>query len=477
MAKNSNTYSYNTIKLKDQFDQKMISWKNVSGYHRNNNEHFVLDFVNVNQSALNELNISCSTTYDQDRLAVLLRPNGVIGAIPLRNPLNHRVFSGLVVEPRFGWNDYGPLLKSIGWAAAPKILNLPLVPGSAKEIPPWVIAAPLVFRLGNLLRNINRGFELIHEVRNSPRGRILWNEYVTKSLVIGNYHKLPCEFPDLGSSDLLRSYIRWSLERIKSSLLSVRTHDHFSLYLIEIIEILLTHLKNVPVKLPTKSSLGRILKQNPLSNSSFVEGITSIFWIIDEKGLAGARENDGIAWKLTMHELFESWVETVARQWATKFGGIVTTSREDTSKKPIYWSNSIFQSLSHLSPDVIIETSDTVYIIDAKYKSYFEELDDRRWRELSENIQEEHRHDLHQVIAYSSLFNKKRIVSILAYPLYKKTYDRLSDRGEVLNRAIIPIENKTLEIGIFGLSLSINDTIRVRDLSDQLDPLLYPLGY
>ncbi len=36
--------------------------------------------------------------------------------------------------------------------------------------------------------------------------------------------------------------------------------------------------------------------------------------------------------------------------------------------------------------------------------------------------------DLHQILAYASLFNKSRIVSILVYPLTGNTYTKLASK-------------------------------------------------
>jgi len=170
-------------------------------------------------------------------------------------------------------------------------------------------------------------------------------------------------------------------------------------------------------------------------------------------------------------------VEAIVTLWAKKFGGAISTSRKDTSRVAIHWENQSLKSLSNLIPDIVVETSDAVYIFDAKYKKLYEELDDQRWRELSHELQEEHRHDLHQILAYASLFNKSRIVSILVYPLTGNTYTKLANRSKLLNRARISVYEKTLELGIFGVPLSVSHDYSINDISSQLNPFLNPLSY
>lgn len=464
------------IKLKDQLGSYKLAIKRIKGYEKNRRPDFVANsFINVNHQSFSALDISSAISYENENINILLRSNGVIGAVPLFSYETSKIIGGIIVEPKFGWNGIGPLLSLIGWSASPQLLKFPMIPGSAKEIPPWVLAGPMIEQLSVLLQNINRSFSLIKEMRDTPRGRIVWQEYISKSISSGKFNKIPCMFPDLNENNVLRAYIRWGLESIKISLLKANTSDATSSALLTKIESLLTFVRDVLPLIPSRDSLERMLSNNRISSEHFFNGIQTLTWIREERGLAGQREPDGLAWKIQMCDLFERWVETVARNWASKFGGIVSTSRQDSSRVAIHWLNSGLKSLSNLIPDIVIETPDTVFIIDAKYKKLYEELDDQKWRELSKDLQEDHRHDLHQVLAYASLFNKPRIVSILAYPLTDNTYTNLSRRSKLLNRAIIPIENKSLELAIFGLPLTVDQMLGVKEISEQLDPLRFPL--
>lgn len=313
------------------------------------------------------------------------------------------------------------------------------------------------------------------DFRETPRGTILWNKYFSQSIVTGKYQKIPCKFPDLNQNNVLRSYIKWGLEKVKISLLGSGSSDLTSHELINRIETLLTKLRDISSKMPTRNLLDGMLQNNQLSTNIFSFGVEAISWILDERGLAGQSEPDGLSWKLVMSDLFEKWVEAIVRAWAHQFGGKVTTSRQSTSRKTIYWDLQNIRGISSLVPDIVVETDESIYIFDAKYKKLFEDLDDEKYRELSKDIQEEHRHDVHQIIAYSSLFTKKRIVSTLVYPLSGNTYKSLVNRGRILNRAYIPVTNRLLELGIFGIPLSVNDKNGMKQISVELSPLRRPL--
>jgi 5-methylcytosine-specific restriction endonuclease McrBC regulatory subunit McrC len=464
------------IKLKDQLGSYKLPIKRVKGYEKNRHSDFVANnFINVNYRSFDALDITPSICFDNETISIQLRTNGVIGAAPLFSIETRKIIGGIIVEPKFGWNDIGPLLSAIGWSASPNLLDFPMIPGSAKEIPPWVLAGPMIERLSILLHNLNRGFDFIKEIRDTPRGKIDWQDYVSHSIPVGKFNKIPCVFPDLNENNILRAFIKWGLERIKFSILQANANDITSISILTRIESMLNLLKDVQARTPSKNALDSMLKNNRISTDSFILGIQALTWIREEKGLAGQREPDGLAWNMRMSDLFERWVESIARTWASKFGGIISTSRQDSSRVSIHWSNPGLKSLSNLSPDVVIETPDTVYIIDAKYKKLYEELDDQKWRELSKELQEDHRHDLHQVLAYASLYNKPRIVSILAYPLTDETYTDLTRRSRLLNRASISIENKILEFGILGLPLSVNQIHGTREIAEQLDPLRFSL--
>ena len=77
-----------------------------------------------------------------------------------------------------------------------------------------------------------------------------------------------------------------------------------------------------------------------------------------------------------MYELFERWVEHLVRLWAHGFGGQVRSGRTYETLIPIRWQRAAVQSLHSLVPDLVVQRGARVWIIDAKYKGHFEELDD-----------------------------------------------------------------------------------------------------
>ena len=152
-----------------------------------------------------------------------------VGAIPLRSGTSGHVVAGYVVRPRFGWSGVGSILSETGWHSAPNILSMPLVPGSGREVPPWVLAGPVIARLRALLEQLKRGFDFKEATPLAPRGTIQWSRYLRTSLPSGRWHQVPCRFPDLSTDPILRGAIRWTLERVLEELGLVAGDDRVAL--------------------------------------------------------------------------------------------------------------------------------------------------------------------------------------------------------------------------------------------------------
>lgn len=160
---------------------------------------FAEAFLRMNQAALSQLDVHAETSSAEAGVRLKLVPGGRAGAVPLRSAQTGHVSAGLIVEPRFGWSGVGNVLSQTGWAAAPEFLEGPLVPGSGREVPPWVLAGPVIARIAELLGALKRGYHTREDSLRQPRGRILWDRYLTESLATGRWGSLPCRYPCLAS--------------------------------------------------------------------------------------------------------------------------------------------------------------------------------------------------------------------------------------------------------------------------------------
>lgn len=456
VSKRSKSRERYIVVLPDQGMVRKISTAHFGIKARDQSWNAYLDsFIRANESYLKALDIDIDFSASADEVEIGLKANGIVGAVPLKAPDTHKIIGGIVVKPRYGWRSVGTLLSSIGWSAAPEILKCPLVPGSAQEIPPWVIAGPAISKLESLLRHSGPRFRERSELRQSPRGQIQWQEYCSRQLPAGKYHELPCRYSDLDVDESLLRYIRWSLEKVGLSLTPFVRSDLIARKLNEHVDQLVASLGFVQSAVPDHRSLEAMERRMRHDGSAVQSGFEAIRWILDERGLAGSVEIDGLAWRLKMHELFEMWMESVVRSWAKGFGGRVSSGRKLESLSPIQWNRSWVNSLSGLIPDVVVETADEVFIFDAKYKGYLDEVDELRWRDSAEFLKEEHRHDLHQVVAYSSLYEAKLVTAVLVYPMRLEAWQRLSSRGADVVVGELDGPSRKIRLALVGLPMEV----------------------
>ncbi|HEV3258569.1 MAG TPA: hypothetical protein VG013_16955 [Gemmataceae bacterium] len=426
----------------------------LGGRDRSWNAH-ADNFLRANRPHLEALDIRAELVGTPEEIGLQLKPGGTIGAVPLRAPDSWRIGGGVVVRPRFGWNDIGPLLHTVGWAASPRILAQPLVPGSAREVPPWVLAGPVLQRLGRLLQEIRRGFRMQEEVRTQPRGQIMWQQYLRQQMARGAFHQLPCRFPELGPDLLLRAYLRWGLQRVNAALLPYSGIDPVARRLVEQAQLLVQQVQDIAPRVPDRRALDQLLHDAGLPSEYLLRGLEALGWLAEDRGLAGLAETDGLAWSLRMHELFECWVEHLVGCWAHRIGGQLASGRRGQTVFPIHWRRPAAGSLSSLVPDLIVRTKAAVFIFDAKYKGHFEEFDDRRWASLREEMQAEHRHDLHQILAYAALFGAPRVVSVLVYPMHGASWRRLAERDRVVTPATLTSAGRQLGLALVGVPMEL----------------------
>lgn len=403
-------------------------------------------FLRQNAAALAALDVRVAVEAGAREVRLRLYPGARIGAVPLRAGRMGHVTSGLVVRPRFGWAGIGHVLDQTGWAAMPEMLPQPLVPGSGREVPPWVIAGPALRRLRELLARLRRGYRMAEEVLPAVRGRVDWTRYAVHQLPRGAWGQFPCRFPDLGHDPRLRAEVRWALERVRVALLGAAGRDTLALRLAEEAVALLSTLADVAPVRPGRSGAG-----GPLGDPVVEAGLQALAWVAEERGLGGHAESHGLAWASALDELWERLVEGTVRGWAAAVGGSVASARERASWVPIRWEPRSAVSLGHLAPDVVVRVGRQVVIFDAKYKAPLAGLDAEGWRDFSDDARATHRADVHQALAYAALFDADAVTTVLAYPLRASTWDHLAEAGRTVMVGDLSTGGRRVRLALAGL--------------------------
>jgi 5-methylcytosine-specific restriction endonuclease McrBC regulatory subunit McrC len=329
----------------------------------------------------------------------------------------------------------------------------------------------ILVRVAALLDSLNRKFEMVKMNLQSPRGKVDWGEYARRSLPNANFLSLPCGFPDLQQDRFLQGAIRYTLEQQIQSLHSQRQHGAFIHRLIEFAQSLLQRVLSVPVHIPTKLNL-QTWMQRPMRSDKFLDGLQAIEWTVEERGLAGLSDLQGLPWRMPMDQFFEAWVETIFTAVARKTGAQLKTGRQRQTTHPIDWQPSYLGSQKSLVPDILLEWDSTTLIVDAKYKRHWEELNQHSWSKVEDQLRENHRTDLFQVLAYANLAKTQSVIACMAYPCSHQTWKALEQSGRLIHKATIAIGTRAVHLWLTAVPM-LADTESIASLfSDSVRSVL-----
>jgi len=367
-------------------------------------ERWLEPFLEANRANLSRLGVQASVEARRG-VRVRLTPGPRIGAVPLLSPSTRRVVAGVLVAPRFRWSALGAVLGATGFSTEPSLGGTPLVPGSAREVPPWLLAAPVLRRLEGLLRYRKRGFVEREEDRQSPRGRVDWSRWARSYLPSGRWATLPCRFPDPDDDPDLMAAVRWTLGRLDEDLAPLQEASAARL------------LRERVAELRARVGPGAVRRPGswdaPGGSAWLAEALQAIGWVAEERGLGGSRALDGMSWDLAIDQVWEAWVEAFVADLAPRCG--LAPIRRGETRRSLNWATPV-SSMRTLIPDTGMRGTGRMVWIDAKYKAHLQLLAHAGWSGLGAEVRDAHRADLHQALAYASLDDLVQVDSVLAYP-------------------------------------------------------------
>jgi hypothetical protein len=410
-------------------------------------------FINQNWGILNNFDVKASQYYDGDRIWIIIKSGVKVGAFPLLSPTSGKPDFSMIIKPRFEWVGVGQMLAQMGWRIVPTPLRLPLIRGTERKIPSWVLSSIILSRIQVLLQQLERRFELIQSIQPAPKGTVDWSDYATIKIPHAQFLQIPCQFPDLRDDRVLKSAIHFTLRKQLAGLESQRGLAGAVLSLIDLCQSLIRQVAVVPPRQPSPQLIQGWLS-GPLRVDAFREGIQAVEWTVDDRGLAGLADLQGLPWVLPMDQFFEAWVETLVTLLSREIGGEIKVGRKKETLAPIQWNSRSIGTQKYLLPDVILERDDVTVVFDAKYKRHWEEFQNANWYEVEKEIQEQHRIDLFQVLAYSSLRSGRRIIACLVYPCRYHTWESLKNRGKHFLRGTIPAGGRNLEIVLTAVPMN-----------------------
>lgn len=424
-------------------------------------------FIAMNQSALLAYGVRATAGNSfEGAVQLSFSTSSVVGALPLKSPTTGEVDFGLLIHPRFGWAGVGRLLSQTGASVLPTIPKLPMLPRSELGVPPWVISAVVLARLLRFLAVSRRRFVPTSAVEDRPRGSVEWSAYIARHIAFGRDYEVPCRFSTLQEDPDLIGAIHATALKHLSALTAVKTDALVARKLLTAFHALLERVRWAPPRW-ISGRTGLMLSQN-FGAGELRDAIEAIQWTQEDRGLAGLSPLGGLPWKLPMDEVFESWVEGVAKKLAQVGGGIVRTGRLRQTLRPLEWSPPYSGSQRYLLPDVELVRDDETIIFDAKYKSHWEEIDDKRWHGVDDLARESHRADLLQVLAYAGATDAQRVTCVLLYPCREETWASLLRRERFFHAAEVPAGNRTVRLLLLAIPLGERQTTIAHEVARAL---------
>jgi len=384
----------------------------------------VKKWINVNKNYLEFLGIRYS--WDNEK-GLTLEPSNKIGLVPIKNPFGNKTYGSITVKPKIGWIKISEIFDSIDWKLKPEFLDGEEPIMGDGVLPRWIKALDTLNAIEKALSRQLKGMNVVLEVRDNPIGRTDWNEYSKKHLPQGNWNKFDCNVTDysldlsihrqfkgviaLIEKDLLNGYVptivgqkaKPMLRRIKKKLIDVKA---------EFPNIKKLKLSDIPLfyRSVYGNAISRVIEY--ISQSRF-----SIY----------SAEFFGPPWRLETDRLFEYWVEFWSYNFSKQIGANFYSDIRGNAKIR-FLALGKWGGLKVLKPDIIIDKNEQSIVMDVKYKKHLLFF---KMGNFTEDIAEEHRRDIHQILAYVASSHTTYKKAVLIYP--RLLEDSITETAEVIN--------------------------------------------
>jgi hypothetical protein len=361
---------------------------------------YLQKFIQYNSDLFRFLGIEAFIEGSDLNASIIFKSSQYIGTIPLRAPDTGKQIGDFVVSPRFTgknrFEEYVEILDLLGGQINPEFIDsLPLASKKAFRPPLYLEAVKFISALEKLVKQNWRKFDNKEIQSLQPTGQVNWNKYIKQSYKVENRLVYPTRKNFLSEFHSEFSEIRFVYDLCKSELLnpntpvSIRTPFFKRISFLD--ERLYFHKPKITSKIPIKNADSLIIK--------------------DTKHIANRILNynliDGTAWRVDFADVFEKFLQHIFKEVAKSMGGKFIANLKINSK----YSNKFQWNLNNLEPDGVLIKEDLIVFIDAKYKSHLYNKFDK-----SDSLKEEHRKDLHQILAYSSFNDAKNKIGFLCYP-------------------------------------------------------------
>jgi hypothetical protein len=402
--------------------------------------HYLQKFIDYNYEQFKFLGVQPYIIGSDQSTALTFRSSCFIGSIPLRASDTGKQIGDFVVMPRFTgrdrFEDYIEILNLLGTEISPEIIDsLPLASGKNFRPPLYLEAVKFIISLEKLTTRPWRKFDNIEKISSQPTGQINWTKYINNEYKVENTLKFPAKTNLLSEFHSEYAEIRHVFDICKNELLSPNTPQRIKNTLRNKLSFLEERLYYHKPKATNKIIIR--FSDSPNVKASKVQA----------NKILNFNLVDSTAWRVDFSDVFEKFIQHIFREAAKETGGRLYSNFKFHSRTSKHYS----WELKHIEPDAIFQKENFMVFIDAKYKSNLYNKFDQ-----SEVLKEYHRHDLHQIMAYSSFSKTDFKYGFLCYPS-----DQIEIKSIQYKNGINKVTNTILILGVPLKKDSINETKRL----------------
>ena len=392
-------------------------------------ESILQKFISINRQSFDFLGITPSIEPNDYRYNLLLTTSNKIGVAPIYSP-KHKPFGDIVVGGRYN-EEVGELIPLLGDYISPEYSDSLKLNRATQQTPPiYLECCRFIDKYLEARRFHWQKFSSSSLIEHLPNAGTDWNRYA------------------LGIASDPQSLFSFQNRR------NILTTEHIewrkiNFVLLIAIEILSSH--NTPIRVRTQyretiEMLSRAIEKNStIPTEELITRASEPTVIKDLKSIGNlildGHVNQSVAWRMDYAEFFERYVQYLFASVARRKGCSAHCNEHFSisGKSKPRWG------LSYLEPDLVLQKEGFQYVIDAKYKSHI-----FNWREESDDLKTNYRHDLHQVIAYSSFSQSSHRNVMLVYPFNEFFHRVLEVRSPLdytsvsVNLVGVPMEKKSI---------------------------------
>lgn len=354
---------------------------------------------------------------NQERLAFLditiknqnLVSSGVAGVVPLEFALGGDEKANLLIEPMINWqtiSSFASLTKDRSWLS----INQEWETSKVLDIELWYFAKPFLFEAVRVLKRPAKGFRTLIKQDSVPSGNTNWTDFSINKFPF-NKIEFENKYSTTTYDVLPHSIILWATNAIENSINNIELVPQD--ILLSINNIKETLGKNISPVIPARNNLLKLPKSGAWTG--YLNLYLELEHIAIMSGVLNEDKTKGCAYSIKTEKLFEEFTVFLCQEFAKQNSFSIFKDSDDSSRIGLLNEGANkFTMLSSLRPDVALTSSDTLIIIDAKYKRHFDLANtnsskDSEWYKEMTN-------DFHQVISYKLFSNKVKNIFLLTHP-------------------------------------------------------------